>query len=67
MDKPTARAFEKLQMAEHLTRTAYALWEQGRIDSEKLDQRLADIKKRYSLTTAEQQAYDAWKRKRKAK
>lgn len=67
MDKLTARAFAKLEKAEHLTRTAYELWEQGRIDRETLSQRLAAIKQQYALTPAEQKAYEAWIRKRRAK
>lgn len=65
MDKLTARAFTKLEKAEHLIRTAYDLYDQGRIDYETLSQRLAAIKKQYALTTAEQKAYEAWERKRK--
>lgn len=67
MDKLTEKAFEKLQKAEHFTRNAYELWEQGRLDDKGLGQRLEDINKRYSLTADEQKAYDAWNRKRKAK
>lgn len=67
MDKLTQKAFEKMQMAEHLVRTAYDLYEQGRLDNKGLGQRLEDIKKRYSLTDAEQKAYDAWNRKHRTK
>jgi hypothetical protein len=58
---------EKTQKAEGLRRIAYELWEQGRLDNKGLGQRLEDIKRRYSLTPAEQDIWDALKRKRKTK
>lgn len=65
MDKLTQKAFAKMEMAEHLARTAYDLYGQGKIDAKALGQRLADIKKRYSLTDAEQKAHAEWNLRRK--
>lgn len=67
MDKLTERAFHKMQMAEHLTRFTNDLFQQGKINRETHSQRMAAINKQYALTAAEQKAYEAWERKRKAK
>lgn len=58
MDKPTMRAFEKLEKREHLLRAARNQMALGRMSREAFREHEAQILERYRLSEQEQRAYD---------
>lgn len=70
MDKPTTRAFEKLEKRENLIRMTRLAFTQGRITEEVFRKRTAAIIDQYKLTDREQRAYEQFirqQRKRNSK